>query len=75
MAKRMILMVALMAAIIAGLGFLKFKQFQAMAEQFAAMQPPPDAVTTIVVAREEWPATLNAIGTVAAGQVSADRQR
>ncbi len=75
MAKRMILMVALMAAIIAGLGFLKFKQFQAMAEQFAAMQPPPDAVTTIVVAREEWPATLNAIGTVAAVQgvtVSAD---
>ena len=75
MAKRMIVMVALMAAFIAGLGFIKFKQFQAMAEQFAAMQPPPDAVTSIVAAQEEWPNTLNAIGTVAAVQgvtVSAD---
>ncbi len=75
MAKRMILMVALMTVFIAGLGFIKFKQFQAMAEQFAAMQPPPDAVTTIVAAKEEWPNTLNAIGTVAAVQgvtVSAD---
>ena len=75
MVKRMILMVVVMIAIIAGLGFVKFKQFQAMAEQFAAMQPPPDAVTTIVAAQEEWPATLNGIGTVAAVQgvtVSAD---
>src|SRR6476646_2186895 len=75
MAKRMILMVVVMIAIIAGLGFVKFKQFQAMAEQFAAMQPPPDAVTTIVATEERWPNTLNAIGTVAAVQgvtVSAD---
>ena len=75
MAKRMILMAVVMIAIIAGLGFVKFKQFQAMAAQFAAMQPPPDAVTTIIAAQEEWPATLNAIGTVAAVQgvtVSAD---
>jgi membrane fusion protein, multidrug efflux system len=75
MAKRMVLMVVVMVAIIAGLGFVKFRQFQAMAAQFAAMQPPPDAVTTIVAAQEEWPATLNAIGTAAAVQgvtVSAD---
>jgi membrane fusion protein (multidrug efflux system) len=75
MAKRMILMVALMTVFIAGLGFIKFKQFQAMAEQFAAMQPPPDAVTTIVAAKDKWPNTLNAIGSVAAVQgvtVSAD---
>jgi membrane fusion protein, multidrug efflux system len=75
MAKRMILMVVVMLAIIAGLGFVKFKQFQAMAEQFAAMQPPPDAVTTVVAAQAQWPSTLNAIGTVAAVQgvtVSAD---
>jgi membrane fusion protein, multidrug efflux system len=75
MAKRMILMVVLMTIFITGLGFVKFRQFQAMAGEFAAMQPPPDAVTTIVAAREEWPATLNAIGTVAAVQgvtVSAD---
>jgi membrane fusion protein, multidrug efflux system len=75
MAKRMILMVVVMIAIIAGLGFVKFKQFQAMAAQFAAMQPPPDAVTTIVAVQESWPNTLNSIGTVAAVQgvtVSAD---
>ena len=75
MAKRMIVMLVVMVAFIAGLAFIKFQQFQAMAQQFAAMQPPPDAVTTIVAQREEWPATLSAIGTVAAVQgvtVSAD---
>ena len=75
MAKRMIVMLVLMAVVIVGLGFVKIRQFQAMAEQFAAMQPPPDAVTTIVAHQEEWPATLSAIGTVAAVQgvtVSAD---
>ena len=75
MAKRMILMVVLMTIFITVLGFVKFRQFQAMAGEFAAMQPPPDAVTTIVAAREEWPATLNSFGTVAAVQgvtVSAD---
>jgi membrane fusion protein, multidrug efflux system len=75
MAKRMILMLVLMAVFIAVLGFVKVRQFQAMAGQFAAMQPPPDAVTTIVAKKEKWPATLSAIGTVAAVQgvtVSAD---
>jgi membrane fusion protein (multidrug efflux system) len=75
MVKRMILMVVLMAIFITVLGFVKFRQFQAMAGEFAAMQPPPDAVTTIVTTEEKWPATLNAIGTIAAVQgvtVSAD---
>lgn len=75
MAKRMILMLVLMGAFLAVLGVLKLRQFQAMADQFAAMQPPPDAVTTIVAEQQDWPATLSAIGTVAAVQgvtVSAD---
>lgn len=75
MAKRMILMLTVMAVLVAVLGFVKVRQFQAMAQQFAAMQPPPEAVTTIVAAREEWPATISAIGTVAPVQgvtVSAD---
>lgn len=75
MAKRMILMLVAMTILIVGLGFVKLRQFQAMAEQFAGMQPPPDAVTTILAARTEWPSTLDAIGTVAAVQgvtVSAD---
>src|SRR3954465_3090894 len=58
MAKRIILMLALMTAFIAALGLVKVRQFQAMAKQFAAMQAPPDAVTTIVVKQEDWPATL-----------------
>jgi membrane fusion protein, multidrug efflux system len=75
MAKRMVLMLLVMALVVASLGFVKFRQFQAMAAMYAAMQPPPDAVTTTVTAREEWPTTLSAIGTVAAVQgvlVSAD---
>jgi membrane fusion protein (multidrug efflux system) len=75
MAKRMILMLTVTAVILAVLGFVKFRQFQAMAGQAAAFQPPPEAVTTIVATQEEWPATLSAIGTVAAVQgvtVSAD---
>ena len=75
MAKRMILMLGVMVALMAGLGFVKIRQFQAMAEQFAAMQPPPEAVTTIVAERADWPATISAIGTVAPVQgvtVSAD---
>ena len=75
MAKRMILMLAVTAALIAGLGFVKFKQIQVAIAQGAAFQPPPDAVTTIVAQQEAWPATLSAIGTTAALQgvtVSAD---
>jgi membrane fusion protein, multidrug efflux system len=75
MAKRMILMLIVAATLIAGLGFVKFRQFREGAAQAAAFQPPPEAVTTIVAQRENWPATLTAIGTMAAVQgvtVSAD---
>jgi len=75
MTKRMILMLAVTAAFIAGLGFVKFQQIQVAIAQGAAFQPPPEAVTTIVARQEEWPATLSAIGTMAAVQgvtVSAD---
>lgn len=75
MAKRMILMLAVTGALIAALGFVKFKQIQVAVAQGAAFQPPPEAVTTIVAQQQVWPATLNAIGTLAAVQgvtVSAD---
>jgi len=75
MAKRMIVMLILTGALVAGLGFVKFRQFQAAAGQAAAFQPPPEAVTTIVAVKETWPASLNAIGTIAPVQgvtVSAD---
>jgi membrane fusion protein (multidrug efflux system) len=75
MAKRMILMLAVMFTIIGGLGFLKFRQIQTAIAEGAAFQPPPEAVTTIVAEQDEWPMTLSAIGTMAAVQgvtVSAD---
>jgi membrane fusion protein, multidrug efflux system len=75
MLKRMIVMLAVTALIVAGLGFVKFRQIQAAIAQGAAFQPPPEAVTTVVAEREEWPSTLTAIGTAAAVQgvtVSAD---
>src|ERR1700752_1265790 len=75
MLKRMIVMLAVVIVVIAGLGFVKFRQIQTAIAQGAAFQPPPDAVTTIVARQEEWPSTLSAIGTVAAVQgvtVSAD---
>src|SRR5881296_2650012 len=75
MLKRMIVMLAATMTIVAALGFVKFKQIQTAIAQGAAFQPPPEAVTTIVASREEWPSTLAAIGTVAAVRgvtVSAD---
>ena len=73
MAKRMLLMLALAAVVIAGLGFTKYHQIEAATH--TVMQPPPEAVTTIVTKQENWPATLDVIGTVVAVQgvtVSAD---
>src|SRR6185295_12301903 len=75
MAKRMIGMLAVTLALVAALGFVKFKQIQTAIAQGAAFQPPPEAVTTIVASQEAWPSTLTAIGTVAAVRgvtVSAD---
>jgi membrane fusion protein (multidrug efflux system) len=66
MLKRMIVMLAATMTIVAALGFVKFKQIQTAIAQGAAYQPPPEAVTTIVACEDEWPSTLNAIGTVAA---------
>ena len=75
MVKRMIVTLVVMVAIVAALGFVKFKQIQFAIAQGAAFQPPPEAVTTIVAQQEEWPTSLSAIGTLAAVQgvtVSAD---
>ena len=75
MLKRMIVMLVVTLAIVAALGFVKFKQIESAIAQGAAYQPPPEAVTTIVAVAGQWPATLNAIGTMAAVQgvtVSAD---
>jgi membrane fusion protein (multidrug efflux system) len=75
MKKRMILMLVIVAVFIATIAAVKTRQIQKGMKQQAAFQPPPEAVTTVVARREEWPATWNAIGSVAAVQgvtVSAD---
>jgi membrane fusion protein (multidrug efflux system) len=74
MLRRMLLMLAVVVVILGALGFVKYRQIQGAIAQ-AAFQPPPEAVTTVVVQQENWPATLSAIGTVAAVKgvtVSAD---
>ena len=75
MAKRMILMLVIMAALLGGLGFVKYKQVEAAIAAGANFQMPPTAVTTVVAKKEIWPATFSVIGTAAAIQgvtVSAD---
>src|SRR5207247_9778962 len=75
MAKRMFVMLSVTVVVIAGLGFVKFRQIKAAMAVYASFQPPPEAVTTIVARQESWPTTITAIGTVAAVRgvtVSAD---
>jgi membrane fusion protein (multidrug efflux system) len=75
MVKRFIVTIVVLVLVLSGLGLVKFKQIQTAIAEGAAFQPPPEAVTTIVAAAEQWPATLRVIGTVAAVQgvtVSAD---
>ena len=73
--KRMLLMLLIMAAVGGGLWAFKARQMQAGKAAGASFQPPPESVTTTVAHSEEWPSTLNAIGSVTAVQgvtVSAD---
>ena len=56
MAKRLILVLGVMAVLIMALGFVKFRQIES-AVHAGAFQPPPEAVTSIVTQREQWPAT------------------
>jgi membrane fusion protein (multidrug efflux system) len=65
MAKRLTLMLGVMAVLLSALGFAKFRQIES-AVHAAAFQPPPEAVTSIVTKREQWPATMSLIGTIEA---------
>jgi membrane fusion protein (multidrug efflux system) len=71
----MIVMLVVVVAFVAVIGFVKFSQVRSAMAQGASFQPPPEAVTTTTARRDEWPATVAAIGTVVAVQgvtVSAD---
>lgn len=68
MAKRMFIVLLLMAALIGGLGFIKYRQVESAIAAGASFQIPPTSVTTVTAKRETWPSTLSVIGTAAAIQ-------
>src|SRR6185312_5384510 len=75
MAKRMFFMLAVVIVVVAGLGFFKYRQIQTAIAMGSSFAPPPSAVTTVVTKSENWPSSLDVIGTTAAIQgvtVSAD---
>jgi membrane fusion protein, multidrug efflux system len=75
MTKRMIVMLGGALALVGALAGFKVLQIRAAIAQASSFQPPPEAVTTVVARRADWPDSLHAIGTVAAVQgvtVSAD---
>jgi len=66
MTKRMLSVLSGMAVVTVTLGGIKVAQIKAAIAEAASFQPPPEAVTTVTARGERWPATLGAIGTVAA---------
>ena len=75
MTRRTLLMLMIVVGVVGILGAVKTLQIQAAIAQASSFAPPPEAVTTIKVRAEEWPASLSAIGTVHAVRgvtVSAD---
>jgi membrane fusion protein (multidrug efflux system) len=70
MKKRMIITLIAVAVLLTALGFVKYNQIQTAIAQGASYTPPPEAVTTIVAAQDQWQITLGAIGTVTAVQGS-----
>ncbi len=66
MVKRMVLMVGVVTVLLGALGFVKFRQIQTAVHAAAGFQPPPEAVTSIIAQQEDWPSTMNVIGTMEA---------
>ncbi len=66
MAKRMILMLVVTVVVLTTLGFVKFKQVQTAIQASAGFQPPPEAVTTVVAHQDQWPSTMQVIGSMEA---------
>lgn len=60
-----------LAAILGGLGAVKYKQISTLIATGRAMQaagPPPEAVATTTVRKDTWQSTLDAVGSVAAAK-------
>src|SRR5438445_13819908 len=65
MAKRLILTLAVVLLVVSGLGFAKYKQIQS-AMKGSKFTPPPEAVTSTVAQRVNWPSTTSVVGTAVA---------
>jgi membrane fusion protein (multidrug efflux system) len=61
----MIQMLAIVLAVVATLGFVKFQQISKAIAGGKAFTPPPEAITTVVAEKSEWATTLDAVGSVA----------
>jgi membrane fusion protein (multidrug efflux system) len=68
MAKKFVFMLLVVAALLGGLGFVKYRQVEAAMAKGASFTPPPTAVTTVSVKPEQWPSTTSVIGTLEAVQ-------
>jgi membrane fusion protein, multidrug efflux system len=66
MARRMWFMLLVVGLFIAAIGTYKFLQIRAAIAQNGSYSPPPEAVTTVITRQDDWPSSLNAIGSVAA---------
>jgi len=65
MAKRMILMLAVVVLLITSLGYFKTRQIQAAVKSHAFVTPPV-AITTVVAKQDKWPATMSVVGSTVA---------
>ncbi len=66
MTKRMLIMLALVALFIAGIGGVKAAQIHWAIAASAKFAPPPTAVTTVVVKKDRWQPALSAVGSLKA---------
>ena len=62
----MILMLAIMVLVIAGLAYTKVSQIRAGMAEGAKHAPPPAAVTTFIVKPEKWQPVLASVGSLKA---------
>jgi membrane fusion protein (multidrug efflux system) len=68
MKRKLIVGLAIVVAVVGGLGAVKTLQIKTMIAAGAAKVPPSETVATGVVGEETWPATIPAVGTVSAAQ-------
>lgn len=63
-ALKWVLAVAVVVAVVCGLGVMKFLQIRSAIAAHMAFAMPPEAVTTVVVQEQKWPGSLTAVGSV-----------